>query len=257
MNTTSLTGDNRDMPSDTVLFVRSLAFWIVFSTSLGLFVPLVLLCTLLPFAVRYRVATLWARLSLAWLSFTCKLNYRVKGLDRIPDTTSIVFSKHQSTWETLALQKVFPPQVWVLKRELLWIPVFGWGLATMKPIAINRGAGRKAVEQLVEQGKQRLTNGLWVIVFPEGTRVAPGKRGRYRIGGAVLAERSGHPVVPVAHNAGEYWPRRSFIKRPGTIEVVIGEPIVTDGKDAATILKQAETWIESTMERISQVKAEP
>lgn len=243
-------------PADAILFFRSLLFWIVFSTSLGIFVPLVLLCMLLPFRLRYRVATQWGRLSLAWLTLTCKLNYRVTGTENVPDTTSIVFCKHQSTWETLALQKFFPPQVWVLKRELLWIPIFGWGLSTMKPIALDRGAGRKAVEQLVAQGTRRLAEGLWVVVFPEGTRVAPGKRGRYRIGGAVLAERSGHPIVPVAHNAGEFWPRRSFIKRPGTIDVVIGKPITTDGKDAAAILKEAETWIESTMDKISHIERE-
>lgn len=243
-----------DSPGNIILLMRSLLFWIVFSTSLAIFVPLVLLCTPLSFNLRYRVATQWGKLSLWWLSVTCKLNYRVTGRENVPDATCIVFCKHQSTWETLALQEFFPPQVWVLKRELLWIPLFGWGLATMKPIAINRGAGRKAVEQLAQQGKKRLDEGLWVIVFPEGTRVPPGKRGRYRIGGAVLGQRSGQPIVPVAHNAGEFWPRRSFIKRPGIIEVVIGEPINTKGKDAATILKEAEGWIESTMDKISYVK---
>lgn len=257
MNAAPNTLNAGNQPADAVLFIRSLAFWIVFSTSLAVFVPLVLLCTPLPFRLRYRVATQWARLSLDWLAITCKLRHRVSGDENVPDTACIVFSKHQSTWETLALQRLFPPQVWVLKRELLWLPVFGWGLAAMKPIALNRGAGRKAVEQLVEQGKARLKEGLWVIVFPEGTRTAPGTRGRYRIGGAVLAERSGHPVLPVAHNAGEFWPRRGFIKRPGTIDVVIGAPITSDRKDAATILKEAETWIESTMDRISPVKVAP
>lgn len=257
MNSADATFNNGNVPSRSVLFIRSLLFWFVFATSLVVYVPLVLLCIPLPFRVRYGIATQWARVSLRWLSVTCKLDYRVSGEENIPETTCIVFSKHQSTWETLALQKLFPPQVWVLKRELLWLPLFGWGLATMKPIAINRGAGRKAVEQLVAQGTERLKEGLWVVVFPEGTRIAPGRRGRYRIGGAVLAERSRHPVIPVAHNAGEFWPRRGFIKLPGTIDVVIGKPITTDGKDAATILKEAETWIESTMESISRVTMAP
>ena len=138
----------------------------------------------------------------------------------------------------------------MLKRELLWIPVFGWGLALMRPIAIDRKSGRRAVKQVVRQGLRRLAEGCWVVIFPEGTRVAPGRRLRYRLGGAVLAEESGFPVVPVAHNAGEYWPRRSFLKRPGTIRVVIGAPIQSESRTAPDIIRQVEDWIEGTMERI-------
>jgi 1-acyl-sn-glycerol-3-phosphate acyltransferase len=209
------------------------------------------LCFPFSFRVRYAVATRWARLNLWWLRYSCGLTYRVTGRENIPKDTAIIFSKHQSTWETLALQEIFPPQVWVLKRELLRVPFFGWGLAMVGAIAIDRKAGRKAVEQLVTQGRQRLETGRWVVVFPEGTRMAPGERGRYRIGGAVLAEQTGHAIVPVAHNAGEYWPARSFLMRPGEIQVVIGPPIQSQGRSAAEILRQAEAWIEDTMARIS------
>ncbi|BAZ92596.1 1-acyl-sn-glycerol-3-phosphate acyltransferase [Thiohalobacter sp. COW1] len=234
-----------------LLYLRSLIFWLVMFTSTLVLAPLTLLTFPFPFRLRYTVATQWARLNLWWLRISCGLHYRVEGREHIPAQASIVFSKHQSTWETLALQRVFPPQVWVLKRELLRIPLFGWALALIEPIAIDRGAGRRAVEQLVEQGTRRLADGRWVIVFPEGTRTAPGKKGKYRIGGAVLAERSGATVVPVAHNAGEFWPRHSFIKYPGEIRMVVGPPIATDGRAAAEILAEAEAWIESTVDRIS------
>jgi 1-acyl-sn-glycerol-3-phosphate acyltransferase len=161
-----------------------------------------------------------------------------------------VLSKHQSAWETLAFQEIFPPFVFILKRELLWIPLFGWGLALLKPIAIDRDAGRRALDQVVSQGRARLEQGIWVVVFPEGTRVAPGHRRRYKSGGAALAAETGYPVVPVAHNAGVFWPKRSFIKKPGTIRVVIGPPIPTKGKSADEVLDQAEEWIEQTMARL-------
>ncbi|MBI5461968.1 MAG: 1-acyl-sn-glycerol-3-phosphate acyltransferase [Gammaproteobacteria bacterium] len=234
-----------------VRLVRSSVFSVVFVTTIPLFALLTLLCFPFPFKVRYAVASRWALLNLWWLKRSCGLGYRVSGAEHIPRETAIIFSKHQSTWETLALQAIFPPQVWVMKRELLRIPFFGWALAMLGSIAIDRKAGRKAIDQLITQGRQRLDDGRWVVVFPEGTRIAPGQRGRYRIGGAVLAEHSGHPIVPVAHNAGEFWPRKGFIKRPGEIQVVIGPPIQSQGRAAAEILKEAETWIEDTMARIS------
>ncbi|WJW75512.1 lysophospholipid acyltransferase family protein [Thiohalobacter sp. IOR34] len=234
-----------------MLLIRSLLFWLVFALSMVVIAPLVVLSYPMPYARRYRLASTWARLNLRWLKLVCRLDYRLEGREHIPDQPSIIFCKHQSTWETLALQEIFPPQVWVMKRELLRIPFFGWGIATLKPIAIDRKAGRRAIQQLVSQGIERLREGLWVTVFPEGTRVAPGQRGRYKLGGAILAEKSGALVVPVAHNAGEFWPRHGFIKRPGTIRVVIGPPIVSEGQSAAEILRQAEDWIEGTMERIT------
>jgi 1-acyl-sn-glycerol-3-phosphate acyltransferase len=227
-------------------------FSLVFVITIPIFAVLTVLSFPFPFRIRYAVATRWARLNLWWLKRICGVGYKVTGTEHIPHTASIILSKHQSTWETLALQKIFPPQVWVLKRELLWLPFFGWGLAMLGCIAIDRKAGRKAIDQLVSQGRRRLDDGRWVVVFPEGTRMAPGQKGRYRIGGAVLAERTGRLVVPVAHNAGEHWPRRGFIKRPGVIQVVIGPAIQSQGREPADILKDVEGWIEETMIRISQ-----
>ena len=216
------------------------------------FAPLALAALALPYRTRYRVLMQWTVLNLWWLAVTCGLRHRVEGLQNIPERAAIVLCKHQSTWETLVLPRYFSPQTWVLKRELLRIPFFGWGLATLRPIAIDRAAGRSALEQVVEQGRRRLAEGIWVVVFPEGTRVAPGERSRYRRGGAALAERTGTAVVPVAHNAGDYWPRRGFLKRPGTIRLVIGEPIESAGRSAAEINARAAEWIESTVRELRE-----
>ena len=160
-------------------------------------------------------------------------------------------AKHQSAWETMALQKLFPPQVWVMKREIFWLPFFGWAIAAMEPIAIDRASGRKAISQIVEQGQKKLDEGRWIVIFPEGTRVPPGKKGRYGMGGAILATETGYPVMPVAHNAGEFWKRNDFIKRPGTIDVVIGKPIQTTHIEASELNQQIEDWIEGQMKEIS------
>ncbi|SFP71615.1 1-acyl-sn-glycerol-3-phosphate acyltransferase [Nitrosomonas cryotolerans] len=203
---------------------------------------------------RYRVTSSWTHLMLFLVRVICGVRYRVLGADRIPKIPSIVLSKHQSAWETLAFQKIFPPQVWVLKKELLRIPFFGWGLAMTNPIAIDRSSGKAALEQIVEQGKERLKQGFWVVVFPEGTRIAPGKKGKYRIGGAWLATHAKVWVVPVAHNAGEFWGKNSFIKQPGTITVSIGEPIDPAGMEAAELNEKVETWIEKEMIRIRHLE---
>jgi 1-acyl-sn-glycerol-3-phosphate acyltransferase len=201
---------------------------------------------------RYRVTSTWTRMILFLLEHVCGLRYRILGAENIPDTPSIVLSKHQSAWETLAFQKIFPPQVWVLKKELLRIPFFGWGLAMTSPIAIDRSAGRSALDQVVEQGRNRLEQGFWVVIFPEGTRIPIGQKGKYRIGGAWLATHTGVPVVPVAHNAGEFWARNAFIKKPGTITVSIGKPINPSDMEPNALNAQVENWIESEMAQISR-----
>jgi 1-acyl-sn-glycerol-3-phosphate acyltransferase len=200
-----------------------------------------------PFRVRFSVVSRWAAFNLWWLGVTCNLRYEVTGREFIPEQAGVILCKHQSAWETLALQLVFPAQAWLLKRELLWIPIYGWGLATMRPIAIDRSAGTRALRQLVRQGRKRLAQNIWVVIFPEGTRVAPGKRGVYQPGGGMLAAETGRPVIPVAHNAGWFWPRRSFTKRPGLIRMVIGPPISSAGRSAKEITALAELWIESTV----------
>jgi len=158
--------------------------------------------------------------------------------------------KHQSAFETLALQLIFIPQVWILKRELLKIPIYGWGLASMQPIAIDRGSAIKSFRQIVEQGCQRLKQNLWVIIFPEGTRIAPGEKSTYLPGGGMLAVKSGANVLPVAHNAGYLWPRNSLLKKPGIITLVIGPVIVSANKSAKQITEEVETWIEDTVKSL-------
>ena len=227
--------------------LRSVLFNIQMWCTVLVYAPLVLFTFVLPFSLRYRIIRQWARMQVFLLKRLCGLDYRVEGREHLPNGAAIILSKHQSAWETMAFQEIFPQQTWVLKRELMWIPLFGWALALLRPIAIDRGAGRKAIEQVIEQGRERLQSGIWVVVFPEGTRVAPGTRRRYGIGGAVLAAETGYPIVPVAHNAGSFWPRRGFLKRPGTVRVVIGPVIDSHGKTAEELRRLAEEWIERTM----------
>ena len=199
---------------------------------------------------RYRVISGWSKIMLAIARVVCRLDYRVEGRENLPAQPCVILSKHQSAWETLAFQSVFPPQVHVLKRELLWIPFFGWGLALMSPIAIDRSKGRAALRQLARIGKERILQGFWVVIFPEGTRVQPGTRRKYQPGGAWLAVQTGAPVVPVAHNAGLYWPKNAFLKHPGTITMRIGPAIQTVGRDPADINADAERWIEQQQEEL-------
>lgn len=213
----------------------------------GLAIPFL---ALLQWQLRYRLLTLWPRFNLFWLRLCCGIRYRVNGLEHLPNRAAIVMAKHQSTWETLALTQILPPQVWVLKKELLNVPIFGWGMRLLSAIALDRSAGRKAMVELVRQASDRLQLGLWVIVFPEGTRTQPGAKPRYRMGGAVLAARTGVPIVPIAHNAGLFWPRGSFIKHPGVIEVEIGPLIPTQGRQAEEILQDVQQWVETHTNRL-------
>ncbi len=234
-----------------LLALRSLLFFLGMVLSAPVITLPALLLFFLPFPLRYRLISQWARFVIWWLGISCNLKFHVSGREHLQGVKSaILFSKHQSAWETMAFQLIFPPQVWVLKRSLLWVPIFGWGLALLRPIAIDRGAGRKALRQVVEQGIQRLQQGIWVVIFPEGTRVAPGERRKFAPGGAALASKSGVTVIPVAHNAGSYWPRRGFLKQPGTIEVRIGPPIITEGLSSSEINQRAESWITAEMEHL-------
>ena len=234
-----------------MLFLRSLLFSTVSVLSTIIFAVTCLFTIVLPYHYRYAYISKWRFFNMWWLEFTCDLHYEIEGLENLPsEGSAIVFCKHQSAWETLAIANWLPPHVWVLKRELLWVPFFGWGLALLEPIAIDRGAGRKAVKQIIEQGTQRLEAGRWVVVFPEGTRVAYGQEKKFKIGGAVLAESTGVPVIPIAHNAGKFWAKRSFIKKPGKIKVVIGPAIQTAGRKTADINAEAENWINETVKRI-------
>jgi 1-acyl-sn-glycerol-3-phosphate acyltransferase len=230
-----------------MLFIRSAIYAVYQSITAIIFSLLGVLLWPLPFSCRYRVVSLWARSNLWVLKVVCQIRMEVDGLENIPDEPCVILCKHQSAWETLALQAVFPPQVWVLKRELLWIPFFGWGLASLNPIAIDRKAGRQALNQVIQQGKARLADGAWVVVFPEGTRVASGYIKKFGIGGARLAVESGCPVVPVAHDAGKIWPRQGFIKYPGVVKLTIGTKITTEGRAASDINQQVFEWMSSQM----------
>lgn len=198
-----------------------------------------------------RLACSWARLNLGALRVLCGLDYRVSGLEHLPADNAIVLCKHQSAWEILALRALLSPeQSWVLKQELTRIPIFGQALKRLSHIAIDRAAGRREITRLIREGSALLEQGHWVVIFPEGTRVAPGTSGNYNIGGALLAERTGRPVVPIAHNAGVFWGRRSLVKRPGVIDLVIGPTIRTQGRKATEINAEVEHWIEHTLASI-------
>jgi 1-acyl-sn-glycerol-3-phosphate acyltransferase len=208
-------------------------------------------CFWLPYRYQFAMARWWARRLFWVLKHVCGLDFVVEGRERIPDGAHIVMSNHSSAWETIAQFVIFPPHVWVLKRELLWIPFVGWGLWVLRPIAINRGEGHRAVNQVVEQGKARLADGLWVVVFPEGTRVLAGDKKKYGVSGALLATETGKLVVPVSHDAGRFWPRRGIVKKRGTIRLVIGAPIASAGKNPRQLNEEVRQAIEAGLAKIA------
>jgi 1-acyl-sn-glycerol-3-phosphate acyltransferase len=234
--------------ADWIAWTRSAIFALGFVLSTIFWAAASMFSAPLPFRARYAFITGWCDFNVWWLKFTCGVDYRVEGRENIPAGPCIIMANHQSAWETLALKHLFPPAAWVLKRELLWVPFFGWGLALLRPIALNRGTGRKAVEQLLTQARKRLAQGRWIMMFPEGTRVAPGSTARYKLGGAIVAAETGVPVVPVGHNSGVYWPRRRFVKRPGMIVVRIGTPVDTKGKSAEAISAEVKRCVETLRE---------
>jgi 1-acyl-sn-glycerol-3-phosphate acyltransferase len=208
----------------------------------------------LPAILRYRIVTSWSHVVIGLARVVCGIRYRLRG--RVPaGGPFIVLAKHQSAWETLAFQVLLPPQVLVLKRGLLWVPFFGWGLATLSPIAVKRGAPSRTLRRLLEQGRARLAQGFWIVIFPEGTRVPPGRRMPLQGGGAWLACHARVPVLPIAHNAGELWPKNGFLKYPGTITVSIGEPIDASGRKPDALNAEVARWIEHEMQRIEGTAA--
>ncbi|MHB1949690.1 MAG: lysophospholipid acyltransferase family protein [Gammaproteobacteria bacterium] len=240
------------------LFIRSLLFslcmWII--TILQSF--LCILTSPLPLSYRFASIVRYNRLILWLLKVICGVNYQIDGLENIPkDRVGVILSKHQSTWETFYLPIIFHEPAIIVKRELLFIPFFGWGMATISPIAINRNNKSSAMQQIIKKGKECLAAGRWILVFPEGTRIPAGKIGKYRLGGARLAVETDSPVIPVAHNAGRFWPRRKFIKQPGTVRMVIGPLIETKGRTPDQVLEQTKQWIEDTIEKIDGVRGTP
>lgn len=235
----------------SLAFVSTMFFSSVYISVVGtLFLPF-------SFNVRYRFINFYSVLNLWVLKHICNIDYRVEGKENIPDEPCIIFSKHQSALETMMVQRVFPPLTFVLKQELLWLPFFGWGLRALDPIAIDRKSGRKAILQVVNQGIDRLKKGIWIVVFPEGTRSKPGTKLPYKKGGAILASKSEHKVIPVAHTAGEFWPKGFFSRQTGTIVLSIGPAIETKGKTSKEIMKEAECWIETKMKETSTIETYP
>jgi 1-acyl-sn-glycerol-3-phosphate acyltransferase len=232
-------------------FLRSLLFS-VFMIVFTIFYSL--LCVMafpLPLRIRYQLIVFWTGTVLWALKKFCRIDYKIEGLENIPkDRNGVVLCKHQSTWETFFLPGVFDMSAIILKRELLWVPFWGWGLATIEPIAIDRKQTSTAMQQIINKGKKCLVAGRWILVFPEGTRIPSGKVGRYHLGGARLAVATHYPVIPVAHNAGRFWPRRRFLKMPGTVHVSIGPLIETEGLTPEAVMAMAKDWIENKMLKI-------
>ncbi|MBS0416375.1 MAG: 1-acyl-sn-glycerol-3-phosphate acyltransferase [Proteobacteria bacterium] len=233
-------------------FIGSLVFtFFLFAWTFFYAIFFVIACSFLPFRKRFILARVWGLVLLWALRVTCRLDYRIEGRENMPSGNHIALWKHSSSWETIAMAVVFPRQVWVLKRELTWIPVVGWGIRQLHAIAIDRKSGHSAVGQVVEQGKQRLDEGDWIMIFPEGTRMPLGQTRKYGVSGTLLAVEQNKLIVPVAHNAGSYWPRRGWLKKPGTVRVVIGPPIEPRGRDVREINKEVQDWIESTVSSLA------
>src|SRR6201996_1208325 len=231
--------------------IRSLIFTAYMMVSALIVGGFMALCFWLPYDSQFKIARAWAR-ALFWsLEKICGLKWSVEGRENIPAGNHIVMSNHTSAWETVAQFLIFPPQVWVLKRELMWIPFIGWGLKLLRSISINRGAGHRAVNQVIDQGKARLAGGLWSIIFPEGTRVVAGDKRKYGVSGAMLAIAAHKLIVPLSHNAGDFWVRRGLLKKRGTVRVVIGEPIDATGKEPRPLNDQVREAIDAGLARIA------
>ncbi|MEW6515192.1 MAG: lysophospholipid acyltransferase family protein [Pseudomonadota bacterium] len=234
-----------------MIFLRSLLFMLVMTVTTVLIVTALLLVFWLPTRQRRLFVMPWIHFVMWLIEHLLGIRTRIVGAENIPAVPCVILSKHQSAWETFALQTIFTLTSFVYKKELHWLPFFGWGLKLMPFVGIDRAAGKQALNQVAERGKQRLAEGYSVIVFPEGTRVPPGQKRRYKVGGAFLAAAAGAPVVPVALNSGECWRRQAFLKTPGTVTVSIGPSIDPAGRTAEEVNALAERWIEAEMQRIS------
>lgn len=230
--------------------LRSVIFFIVSLLVTAFYGVLVPPFSIVSQKIGYALARSWGLQIVRLAKLICGIDYNILGMENLPSTPSIVMAKHQSAWETVSLLALMPRASWIIKRELVYVPFVGWALASLKSIAIDRKSGKNARDQILEQGREYLAAGQWVIIFPEGTRVAPGQKGRYGIGGAWLASQTGTPIVPIAHNAGELWQRNAFIKSPGTVTMSIGPVIETKDKTSLEIIRQVEAWIENEMARL-------
>jgi len=235
-----------------MIYLRSILFMLVLLVVTPPYALLMIFCFFLPHRARRYTAVPWVFMTIWLIKHLLQIDYRLLGRENIPQRPAVILSKHQSAWETVVLQEVFPLSLFVWKQEIRWqLPFFGWALAVIPMISIDRGAGKNALKQLVDQGRLRLAQGYPVIIFPEGTRVAPGSKRRYKVGGAQLSIETGAPVLPVALNSGECWGRNAFFKRPGTITVSIGPAIDPSGLSVEEVNVRAEAWMEAEMARIS------
>jgi 1-acyl-sn-glycerol-3-phosphate acyltransferase len=232
--------------------LRSLVFLLFQLVVTPVYAIMVLLLFWLPPLLRFRFITGWCGLMLLGARWICGIRYRVIGRENIPppDAPHVVMSKHSSTWETLSLNFLFPPLAFVAKRELLWIPFFGWAFALASPITIDRKSGRDAMNQMATQGRVRIRHGFWIVVYPEGTRIKAGTQARYKTGGVRLASALAVPMLPVAHNAGYLWPKGILGKRAGTVTVSIGPPVRTSDGETQRAMNEVESWIENEVARL-------
>jgi len=228
-----------------LLLLRSVLFTVLMFITVVPYACLVILFGFVNKAFAFRFAQAWGRLVDRMARFLCGLHYVVEGRENLPEQSAVVMSKHSSAYETIMQLVIVPRHSWVLKRELIWLPFFGWALWAMRPIAINRNAGGGAVQQVLAQGCDRLARGMWVIIFPEGTRMPPGETRRYGMSGVLLAQRAGVPIVPIAHNAGDFWPRRGWCKKAGTVRFVIGPSVDAAGKEPREVNAEVQAWIEA------------
>ena len=232
--------------------LRALLFLAVAAATVIPWSLIVLAASVTPPTTRYRIAARWTRLATHAGRVICGVTWRVEGWHNLPQGPAILLPKHQSTWETFWLPSEMPRRLsFVYKRELHWIPFFGWAMASLGMINIDRSKGANAFEQVVSQGAEHLRNGWWIVIFPEGTRTPPGATRRYKTGGSRLAVRTGVPVVPIAVNSGELWPRGPLIRRAGEITVSIGAPIETAGRTVDQVAFEVERWIEAEMRRLA------
>lgn len=204
--------------------------------------------------VRYGFAQKWLTLSIDAARVLMGIRYQVQGQENLPvgeTSPAILLVKHQSTYETFLMPAIMPhPLAYVFKKELLYVPFFGWSIGSLDMIHIDRSQRAKAFAKVVEQGQALLDRGVWVIMFPEGTRIPRGERGIYKTGGTRLAIATGAPVIPIAVTSAKCWPRKAFIKTPGVVDVSIGKPIPSVGRDAEELMREVETWIEAEMRRL-------
>lgn len=235
-----------------MLFIRSTLFMMAISVLSLIWCPLLYLAAPFPFVIRKHLFRTWSRGVILFARMFCGIKHHVTGLAHLPNEPVVFFSKHQSAWETLALVSILPPNCFVCKQSLLNIPVFGWGMRVGKHIPIDRSAGMKAFKKIISLGKARLAEGLSIVIFPEGTRTLPGEHPKFHKTGAALAKATGAKLMPIALNSGYYWPKNRWVKHPGTIEVVIGEPIDTSKLDVTELNNQAYEWIKVNTKKLER-----